>query len=93
MFFKKKELKEEEKKQLEKEREDVLALISQLEEEFNKANITEAVYKEMKEKYEKKLSEINKKLGIKEERKKEEKKKKKVLMKLRAKKAQFLLIL
>ena len=74
-LFKKKELKEEERKQLEKEREDILLLISQLEEEFQKANITEAVYKETKEKYEKKLAEINKKLGIKEEKKKEEKKK------------------
>ena len=75
-LFKKKELKEEERKQLEKEREDILLLISQLEEEFQKANITEAVYKETKEKYEKKLAEINKKLGVKEEKKKEDKKKK-----------------
>jgi len=75
-LFKKKELKEEERKQLEKEREDILLLISQLEEEFQKASITEAVYKETKEKYEKKLAEINKKLGIKEEKKKEDKKKK-----------------
>jgi hypothetical protein len=44
----KKVLKEEERKQLEKEREDILILISQLEEEFQKANITEAVYKETK---------------------------------------------
>jgi chromosome segregation ATPase len=72
MLFKK--LSAEQRKQLEKEREDILALISQLEEEFNKANIAENVYKEMKEKYEKKLSEINKKLGIKEEKKEEKKK-------------------
>jgi len=71
----KKELKGEGRKQLEKEREDILLLISQLEEEFQKANITEAVYKETKEKYEKRLAEINKKLGIKEEKKKKEKKK------------------
>ncbi|MFH7880730.1 MAG: hypothetical protein QXI09_01855 [Candidatus Aenigmatarchaeota archaeon] len=55
--------------QLKKEREDLLLLISQLEEEYNKANLSEKVYKEAKEKYEKRLSEINKKLGIKEEKK------------------------
>lgn len=53
--------------QLKKEREDLLNLISQLEEEYSKANLTESVYKEAKEKYGKKLKEINKKLGIKEE--------------------------
>ncbi len=53
---------------LRKEREDVLLLISQLEEEFNKANITEKTYKELKEKYEKRLKEINEKLGIKEKK-------------------------
>ncbi|MEM5875335.1 MAG: hypothetical protein QXW01_00080 [Candidatus Aenigmatarchaeota archaeon] len=60
---------ERERKNLEKEREDILLLIKQLEEEHSKANITDQVYNEMKEKYEKRLKEINKKLGIKEEKK------------------------
>ncbi|MCS7123298.1 MAG: hypothetical protein RMJ17_01855 [Candidatus Aenigmarchaeota archaeon] len=60
------------KEELEKEKEEVQTLLSQIEEEYRRASISEETYKEMKEKYEKKLKEINKKLGIKEE--KEEKK-------------------
>ncbi|MCX8191148.1 MAG: hypothetical protein N3D78_03135 [Candidatus Aenigmarchaeota archaeon] len=59
---------EGEKSKLDKEREDLLVLIQQLEEEHRKANITDNVYREMKEKYDKKLEELNKKLGIKEEK-------------------------
>lgn len=55
-----------EKEKLEKEKEEVEILLSQIEEEYRKANITEETYKEMKEKYQKRLKEINKKLGIKE---------------------------
>jgi len=71
------------KDELLKEKEEVQILLSQVEEEYRKANISEEVYKEMKEKYEKRLKEINKKLGIKES---SDEKKKGILDKLLGKK-------
>ncbi len=78
-----KKTEEIDKNKLMKEREDIIALMQSLEEDFRKSNISEKYYKELKEKYSQKLSEINKKLGIKEEK---TEKKKGILGKLFGKK-------
>jgi chromosome segregation ATPase len=57
------------KEELLKEMEDVKSLISNLEDEYRKANISEKNYQELKEKYSKKLEEIQKKLGVEKEEK------------------------
>jgi hypothetical protein len=62
------------KEDLVKEREDVQGLMSHLEEEYRKANVSEKHYQELKEKYEKRLKELEKKAGPVEEEKKEEEK-------------------
>ncbi|MEM5869916.1 MAG: hypothetical protein QXR09_01980 [Candidatus Aenigmatarchaeota archaeon] len=54
------------KEDLMKEMEDLKNLISHLEEEYRKANISEKNYQELMGKYSKKLEEIKEKLGIKE---------------------------
>jgi len=59
------------KEELLKEMEDVKTLISNLEDEYRKANISEKNYQELKEKYSKKLEEIQKKLGAEKEAKEE----------------------
>lgn len=76
---------EKKKEELVKEMEDVKALMAHLEDEYRKANISEKYYQEMREKYAKKLEELEKKIGekksvlgiVKKEGKKSEKDKSK----------------
>lgn len=68
---------EKKKEELVKEIEDVKNLMAHLEDEYRKANISEKYYQEMKEKYVKKLEELEKKIGEKKgsgREKKEERK-------------------
>jgi len=51
-----------------KEMEDVKSLMSHLEDEYRKANVSEKYYKELREKYAKKLNDIENKLDIKKEK-------------------------
>jgi ElaB/YqjD/DUF883 family membrane-anchored ribosome-binding protein len=68
---------EKAKKELLKEMEDIKGLLSHLEDEYRKANVSEKYYQELKEKYLKRLEEIEKKIGAKKESEDESKKEKK----------------
>jgi hypothetical protein len=65
---------EKAKKELLKEMEDIKGLLSHLEDEYRKANVSEKYYQELKEKYLKRLEEIEKKIGAKKESEDESKK-------------------
>jgi len=64
MIKKTKETKKIKLEELTKEKNDLETIMSHLESEYRKANISEKSYSELKEKYSKRLGELNKKLGI-----------------------------
>jgi hypothetical protein len=76
----------DEKDELMKEMEDINSMISYLEEEYRKANISEKSYQEMKEKYSKRLEELKKKIGS---EKKSENKKSNIVEKVLEKKEEW----
>jgi hypothetical protein len=64
MIKKTKEKKKIKLEELTKEKNDLESIMSHLESEYRKANISEKSYSELKEKYSKRLRELNTKLGI-----------------------------